>query len=348
MSQLLRIVTFNTALFRPGPGILTKELEGIGSQQLRAVVSTLAHLDADVVVLNEFDFDADRRALTCFNETWLAKKMTPYPFSFTAPVNTGVPSGRDLVKDGSLPPGRSSPKGFGDFPGQYGMAVLSRLPILEPRCRTFQQFLWRDMPNANLPKHPDGSVFYSEEDLAALPLSSKSHWDLVLEHEQRSFHLLVSHPTPPAFDGPEQRNMCRNGDEIRFWVDYLNGADYMADDQGRRGGLGPGASCLVAGDLNASVSKGDSRPGAMTALLEHSRLQKVAPVSPGALRHRPNEADSEFHTADWGMRSDYLLPSQDWKVVDTGVFWPVPEDPMGDVVAMASDHRAVWLDVAWK
>ena len=33
-------------------------------------------------------------------------------------------------------------------------------------------------------------------------------------------HFLVSHPTPPVFDGPEDRNGPRNYDEIRFWADY--------------------------------------------------------------------------------------------------------------------------------
>ena len=29
-------------------------------------------------------------------------------------------------------------------------------------------------------------------------------------------------PTPPAFDGEEDRNGRRNHDEIRFWVDYVS------------------------------------------------------------------------------------------------------------------------------
>lgn len=348
MPQPLRLVTFNASLFREKPGALVQELEGIGSRQLKAVVEVLAHLNADIVVLNEFDFDTEHRALKRFNEVWLAKKMASYPFSFTAPVNTGVPSGRDLVKDGSLPSGQSSPKGFGAFPGQYGMAVLSRLPIDVRRCRTFQQFLWRDMPAASLPRNPDGSAFYTEEDLAVLPLSSKSHWDLVVEYGYRAFHLLVSHPTPPAFDGPEQRNVCRNGDEIRFWVDYLNGADYAVDDEGKSGGLEGGSAFFVAGDLNASVSAGDSRPEGIGSLLASPLVQAVVPVSPGALRHTPEAADAALHTADWGLRADYLLPSYDWEVVETGVLWPVPEDSLAEAVATASDHRAVWLDVVWR
>ncbi len=35
-------------------------------------------------------------------------------------------------------------------------------------------------------------------------------------------HFLVSHPTPPVFDGPEDRNGARNADEIRLWQEYLS------------------------------------------------------------------------------------------------------------------------------
>ena len=45
-------------------------------------------------------------------------------------------------------------------------------------------------------------------------------------------HLLVAHPTPPTFDGAEDRNGTRNHDEIRFWADYVRPArgHYMYDD----------------------------------------------------------------------------------------------------------------------
>ena len=55
-------------------------------------------------------------------------------------------------------------------------------------------------------------------------------------------HFLVSHPTPPVFDGPEDRNGRRNHDEIRFWADYISPGQggYIYDDEGVRGGLKPG------------------------------------------------------------------------------------------------------------
>ena len=51
----------------------------------------------------------------------------------------------------------------------------------------------------------------------------------------KTVHFLVSHPTPPVFDGPEDRNGTRNFDEIRFWADYVipSRSGYIYDDNGQ-------------------------------------------------------------------------------------------------------------------
>src|SRR3546814_13615853 len=75
-------------------------------------------------------------------------------------------------------------------------------------------------------------------------------------------HFLISHPTPPVFDGAENRNGLRNHDEIRLWAEYLSGAaiDWLYDDSGRRGGLAPDAAFVLADDLHADRSE-DRRVG---------------------------------------------------------------------------------------
>jgi hypothetical protein len=57
--------------------------------------------------------------------------------------------------------------------------------------------------------------------------------------------MLLHHPTPPTFDGPERRNVMRNHDEIRLWADYVgcsgtDSAAYLYDDAGAAGGIAPG------------------------------------------------------------------------------------------------------------
>ena len=38
-------------------------------------------------------------------------------------------------------------------------------------------------------------------------------------------HLLMSHPTPPAFDSG--KNQAQNGAEVQFWHDYIQGTEFQ-------------------------------------------------------------------------------------------------------------------------
>ena len=165
------------------------------------------------------------------------------------------------------------------------MAVLSRYPIDFHKVRTFQKFLWKDMPGAMLPDNPATPApadWYSPAELDVFRLSSKSHWDLPIRIDKhKTVHFLVSHPTPPTFDGPDDRNGTRNHDEIRFWADYVSGEDYMYDDRGRDGGLKRGESFVIAGDQNSDPVDGDSVEGSIQQLIDNPRIGDPLPTSAG-------------------------------------------------------------------
>jgi hypothetical protein len=239
------------------------------------------------------------------------------------------------------------------------MAVYSRYPFDLHAVRTFQNFLWQEMPGALLPVDPQTKApFYSADELDVLRLSSKSHWDLPLRVGERVIHLLCAHPTPPVFDGPEDRNGRRNHDEIRLWSDYLDPqhGSYLMDDCGRRGALAAEASFVIAGDMNADPLDGDSLEGAILQLLDHPRVARVAaPRSEGARLAAARDSAGRNHKSDpacdtaqfrgpGNLRADYLLPSLDLRVLASGVFWPPKGDDGSDVID-ASDHRLVWIDV---
>ena len=138
-------------------------------------------------------------------------------------VNTGVKINDDLNHDGETNQQPSDTHGFGYFEGHFGMALLSKYPINEKDIRTFQHFKWRDMPNALKPIDPStNKPWFNDKAWQELRLSSKSHWDIPINIDGKIVHILASHPTPPVFDGPEDRNGKRNHDEIRFWFDYIN------------------------------------------------------------------------------------------------------------------------------
>jgi hypothetical protein len=328
----------------------------------------------DILLLQEFDFDAAGESLRSFQANYLAHSQNgaaplEYAYSFLAESNTGVPSGFDFDRNGNVG-GGSDALGFGEFPGQYGMVVLSRFPIEAKGARTFRKFLWRDMPGAMLPDDaatPAAADWYSPAMLAVLPLSSKSHWDLPVRIGRVTLHLLASHPTPPAFDGAEDRNGKRNHDEIRFWNDYLTTqkSGYIRDDQGGRGGF-KGKAFIIMGDQNSDPVDGASLSDAIDALLANPRLNsQFVPQSVGAIEaslaqggaNAGQRGDPRYDTADFNdrvagnLRVDYLLPSKGMPVCAGGVFWPAQADPTaalvwGDRPPPSSDHRLVWIDVS--
>lgn len=359
----VRFATFNASLNRAAQGDLRRDLSTDANAQARAVAETVQRTRPDVLVLQEVDFDPEALRLLQRNyleRGWNGAEPIRYRYTFTAPVNTGVPTGLDLNRDGRAD-GPDDAFGFGAFPGQYGMAVLSRYPIDQRTVRTFQKLRWTQMPGNRIP-----AGYYSPEALAVLRLSSKSHWDVPVRVGRRTVHLLVSHPTPPVFDGPEDRNGRRNADEIRFWADYVGSPSrsrWITDDRGRRGGLSPRASFVVAGDLNSDPVDGDSLPGAAAQLLDLSHVNtSVTPSSEGAVEaarlqggvNATHRGDPRFDTADFAeppgnIRADYVLPSRDLRIRDARVFWPTRADPLsrltGTFPFAASDHRLVWVDL---
>lgn len=359
---IVRIATFNAALNRPAEGDLLRELRGGKSVQAAAIAEIVQRAPVDVLLVCELDRDAAAETAQVFAREYLAVSQHGQPpihfeFVYAGPVNTGEPTGRDLDRDGKVG-GAGDAFGYGAFPGQYGMALLSRHPILFDRIRTFQTLRWGAMPDALRPDR-----FYDDAAWNALRLSSKSHWDVPIGIGRQLVHVLCSHPTPPVFDGPEDRNGCRNHDEIRFWVDYLTpeAASWIEDDRGGRGGLPADQSFVLLGDLNCDPSDGDARRGALLALLQHPRVQDPEARSEGAVAaaraqwgansrhtgdpaHDTGDFPDEIDAGPGNLRVDYTLVSKSLAVQGAAVFWPLPAQPGGSLVG-ASDHRLVFVDV---
>jgi 3-phytase len=302
----LEFATYNASLNRNIEGQLVTDLSDPAAAQPRAVAEIIQRTNPNVILINEFDYDAAGTAATLFRRNFLevSQKGAPavhYPYQYVAPSNTGIASGFDLNNNGAIvtTPGAAGygddALGFGAFPGQFGMVVYSKLPIDTNAVRTFQRFLWKDMPGALLPDDtatPEAGDFYSPEELAIFRLSSKSHWDIPLVFRNRRIHFLASHPTPPVFDGVEDRNGRRNFDEIRLWADYVTPGkgDYIYDDLGATGGLAAGEAFVVAGDMNSDPLDGDSIRARLsccsTTRASRSRSPRPAPARPSKRRSR--------------------------------------------------------------
>lgn len=362
----VRVATYNASLNRGSEGQLVQDLSTPDHEQAQSIAEVIQINDPDILLINEFDYVEGGRAAELFRDNYLAvgqngQDPVDYPYHYVAPVNTGVPSGMDLNQDGTVGGGDDA-WGFGLFPGQYGMVVYSKFPILKEDVRTFQQFRWKDMPQNQMP-----TDYYTPEQQERLRLSSKSHWDVPVQVGGTTVHVLAAHPTPPSFDGPEDRNGRRNNDEIRFWADYVTGgqeASYIYDDDGRHGGLDRGERFVILGDYNSDPLDGDSYPGAIDQLLQHTRVRDPQQSSSGGaeaaarqgganLTHRtePRHDTADFNDvpSPGNLRVDYALPSRNLPLRDGGVFWPEPGQPGADLTGEypfpTSDHRLVWVEV---
>lgn len=357
----LRFANFNASMFRNSEGSLINELSGNDSGKTQKVAEIIQRTRPDVLALMEFDYDVANEALNLFQLNYLQESQNgadtiQYQYSYAVASNTGVLAEIDIDGNGtvSLP---NDAYGFGNFPGQYAFAILSKYPLDLDNIRSFREFLWKDMPNALLPEKANGESYYSEEALSVFRLSSKNHVDIPVKlPNDETVHVLLSHPTPPVFDGAEDRNGKRNHDEIRLFADYISNAAYIVDDNNTSGGLNNDDYFVVMGDLNADPVDGDSYDGAINQLLEHPNvnadvaLGSLIPSSEGGAEHNQgagDTADPTYDTSFFGLRTDYVLPSKNFQVIETGVFWPNTADNLSYLVAneASSDHVLVWVDV---
>ncbi len=359
LSKTVRFASYNASMFREDEGQLLAELKTPDNDHIHKIAEIIQRTRPDFLAIMEFDYVSENEAALLFQKNYLDKshngtKPINYPYVYAVPSNTGVLGEVDMNDDGliKLP---DDAYGFGRFSGQYAFAIFSRFPFDEDNIRTFRNMLWTDMPDAKLPKKSNKENFYSKDALTAFRLSSKNHIDIPVKMpDGKIIHALVSHPTPPVFDGPEDKNGLRNHDEIKLWVDYISGADYLKDDKGRTGGLEKSAHFVVMGDLNADPLNGDSADGAIAQLLDHPAVnQQVArgnliPKSKGAIEIHPDKkGDPAALTSFFGLRIDYVLPSRNLTAKDAAVFWPKKTDSLAYLTKdkASSDHLLVWVDL---
>ena len=369
-STKLRLATFNVSMEalnyveqtpNNSPKVSGNELTQalhLNTQQIKNIAEIIQRVNPDIILLNEFDrVNNSQKNIHTFIKKYLANSQNNqasinYPYFYQGKVNTGVKVNGDVNQNSKINQHPSDMHGFGCFEGHYAMVLLSKYPINEPDIRTFQHFKWHDMPNALKPIDPTTNLpWFSEKTWQALRLSSKSHWDIPVNINGKTVHVLASHPTPPVFDGPENRNSKRNHDEIRFWFDYISGEQghYIYDDLGKKGGLSAQQVFIILGDQNASNMEGDAINASIDALLTSDKLQDPMPTSLGGQLHNAKNINAKYHTAYWGMRADYVLASAlGFTIKNAGVFWPQKSDETYRLIEnrqASSDHRLVWVDV---
>ena len=323
-AQTIRIATYDPGLTRKGPGLLLRDIRK-NDPQVLAAAQVIAAAAPDAILLTGIDWDLDGQSVRAFAAK-LAEAGLDLPHVFAGRPNSGLATGLDLDADGRLGEPDDA-QGWGQFTGQNGMALLSRLPLGE--VRDYSDTLWRDLPDNLMPET-------APEVAAVQRLSSTAHWDIPLLTPAGPLHLLAWSATPPVFDGPEDRNGRRNRDEAAFWLDRL-----------------PETPFVLIGNANLDPVDGEGRPDALNALIAGTQdpQPRGAWQPPQTGANAVQKGDPALDTASFrdsgpgNLRVDYLLPSRSLKIVASGVLWPAPDDPLARSIVAASDHRLVWVDL---
>ena len=300
--------------------------------KLVAVTSVIVALDADILLLTGVDYDASGLTLGALAEG-LAKAGSPYPHQLALRPNTGLATGLDLDDNGRLGEPRDA-MGYGRFAGAAAMAILSRYPIDTAGIRDFSDFLWADLPNT--------LTLDSAKIRTIQRLSTTGMYEVPVDMpDGKSLRLLVYYATPPVFDGPEDRNGRRNHDETAFWL-RLIGGDLPFPP--------PKPPFVLLGQPNLDPADGEGRHDAIRAVLKNEALQDPTPRGTHSRFDAGQKGDATLDTALYatigGLRVEQVLPSADLSVISAGVLWPPDSDPLAVVLATASRHRPVWVDIA--
>lgn len=321
--ESLRVAVYHAGLGRNGPGILLRDIRRAEADVLRAR-DTITALAPDILLLLDFDWDLTGAALSAFGAL-LTEGGHAMPHTLAPRPNTGIATGLDLDGDGRLGTNDDA-QGWAEFAGGGGLALLSRWPIDADALIDHTGFLWRDLPDARLPRR-DGRVFPDETVFAIQRLASVAAFEVPVRVRGAPLSILAYHAGPPVFGGAENRNFNRNADETAFWHHRLGG----------RFGPLPAAPFVLLANANLDPERGDGDQRQMRALLSLPQLQDPRPSAPLPATGATDTATAHWPDGPGALRVDYALPSADLAVVDAGLSWPA-----GD-----ARHALVWVDLEW-
>lgn len=285
--------------------------------QIKAVTALIQHAQPDILLLTKVDVDAGGHTLTAL------KQAFGYPHGFTAMPNASLYAPADMDGDGYTDP-RGERMAWTRFSGEGTMVLLSRVPLDIENMWMANALLWKNLPDAQLPRNPDDTAYFSETALDHLKLVSQGLWVIPTE----AATLILFQNISPVFDGVEDRNGLRNRDQLRLLEQVLDSRHTPL----------PSKPFVLMGNTNLDPHAGEGDRQAIAKFLARPDLQDPIPRAPSG---HPQTA---FWEKPGPMRVSYILPSRDWQITDHGVLSP-ENGPLRKTAEKASRHRLVWMDL---
>ena len=203
----VRFATFNASLNRNAAGQLVADLSTPDNAQARTVAEIIQRTSPDVLLVNEFDFVEDGVAAELFRDNYLEVSQNGadagrLPLLLRSPVEHRHPDRlrpqqqrrrrrrRRRVRVRALP-----------RPVRHGRLLqVPHRPRRGPHLPELPLEGHAGRPSPTT-RRCGADRLVRPEELDIFRLSSKSHWDVPIK-TAATVHFLVTHPTPPTFDGP--------------------------------------------------------------------------------------------------------------------------------------------------
>ena len=265
----VRFATFNASLNRGTAGQLVTDLSAPGNAQASGAAETIQRADADVILVNEFDYAARRRGGRAVPRQLPRgrperRRTGRLPLLLRRAVQHGHPDrlrpqqqrrrGRPRHQAGG-----DDAFGFGLFPGQYGMVVYSKYPIADRRRPHLPALPLeghagrRCCPTTRRrPRRPTGTPPRSSTS-SGCPRSRTGTCRSSCPAASRSTSSSPTRRRPPS-TAPRTATARATTTRSASGPTTSRGgsaASYIYDDEGATGGLGRGQDFVIAGDQNA-------------------------------------------------------------------------------------------------
>tara|TARA_R110000868_G_scaffold75979_11_gene218946 strand:+ start:1460 stop:2725 length:1266 start_codon:yes stop_codon:yes gene_type:complete len=307
--------------------LTTGKINDPNNEQVNAVRKIISKHQYDILSINEIQYDLPgvpslSHKTQGENLIHFAKRIGLNTASWTPifePANTGSSAKRNsdgnyFVEESELARTHADPINYGLFPAQYSTAGLVRSRVSEKS--TITRLKWREFNPKAMPEN------FTTADGRNLPndmvLFDKNFNHAITKINGRDIHIIFLHTVPSYhFGNKKSPNYERNADQLRFLEWYTTGKTDLEVplDRSRWPAINKNDGIVIVGDLNADSTQADNPGGKVLR-----RLMKT--LRPWLDNPGPTNESSGFAPNPFQLSLDYILVSQNIKILEAGVIRP--------------------------